>query len=368
MEPESSLQSVPSNCQISDCVWIEQAAFDGITEAQILLGLLYEGGLIKPFLRDFQLAKSWYLAAEVSGDVHAKFHLYRLTHNGAVVGSLCMGHTRQGLAPAAEAGHSLAQYELGQRCEYGNVDEGVCPDPTYWYRLAADSGLAVAHDALGRLALKQVPEDPRAERWSAEDFMKAAWLGHAPAEARICGFDRKELFDTARWRDAEAWCKTLARNDENPVAAWILSKIYSDGLAGEMDASRAEFWLLRAGSLGHAVAQYRIGSHYEKGTQVPRDLESAHLWYHQASEQGYLPAQIAEGRLIESGELRCYHALAEAMELYKRASPRSLVALARYVRILIHKKSDDRVPISAMPMPTWLQEDDKWIIDDWLEA
>ncbi len=261
----------PENCEDSACVWIEQAAFDGIKEAQVLLGLLYEGGLIESSLRAFDAAKSWYLAAEDSGDLHGKFHLYRLTHSGALIGSLCMGQTRQGLAPAAEAGHCLAQYELGKRCEYGNVDEGVCADPSYWYGLAVDSGLAVAHDALGLLALKQVSKSHGGE-WAADHFMKAACLGHDPAEARICGFDRKELFDTARWRDAEAWCKTLARNDENPVAAWVLSKIYADGLAGEKDASRAHFWLVRAGSLGHAVAQYTVGSRYENGTEASQDL------------------------------------------------------------------------------------------------
>ncbi len=44
------------------------------------------------------------------------------------------------------------------------------------------------------------------------------------------------------------------------------------------------------------------------------------------------------------------------------------MALALYVRLLIHKKSNGRVPLSALPMPTWLQTDDKWIIDDWLES
>ena len=265
--PQTGLElcfgALPWNCKDSDCAWIEQAAFDGISEAQILLGLFYEGGLIKPFLRDFQLAKSWYLTAAASGNPHAKFHLYRLTHTGSVIDSLCMGYTRQGLASAAEAGHCLAQYELGQRCEAGMVDENVCSDPSYSYGMAASNGLAAAYDALGRLALNQVSDDPRAEAWAAEHFMKAACLGHEPAEARVLGIDPKELFDSARWRDAEAWCKTLARNDDHPVAAWMLSKIHADGLAGEKDASHAEFWLVCAGSLGHAVAQYTIGSRHE---------------------------------------------------------------------------------------------------------
>jgi len=359
--------SFQTNHEDSDCAWIEQSAFDGITEGQILLGLLYERGLITPFINDFQRAKSWYLTASEAGDAHANFHLYRLSLSGAAIGLLCRSRSHDGLVLAANAGHCLAQYEVGQGCGYGTFDERICQDPSYWYGLAANSGLAVAHDALGRWELTQVSEEPRGEKWAANHFMKAACLGHEPAEERVCGFDREVLFDIACWREAVSWFKTMARNDDNPVANWMLSKIYADGLAGNPDAFKATFWLVRAASLGHAVAQCTLGSRYENGIEVPQDLDSAHLWYHQAADQGYLPAQIAEGRLIESGQLRCYHSLDDAVDFYRRASSRSLVAQARYLRFLIHKKSEGRVPLSALPMPTWLQGDDKWIIDDWLE-
>ena len=60
------------------------------------------------------------------------------------------------------------------------------------------------------------------------------------------------------------------------------------------DAAEAMRWYRKAAEQGHADAQYQLGSHYELGIGVKKDLDAALKWYHKAAEQGHRLAQSSE--------------------------------------------------------------------------
>ncbi|WP_035830500.1 SEL1-like repeat protein [Kaistia adipata] len=71
------------------------------------------------------------------------------------------------------------------------------------------------------------------------------------------------------------------------VAAFEMGRRLSKGSNGQAkDAPAAADWYLKSAEAGLAVAQYRIGSLYERGDGVQRDLAAAQGWYEKASAQG----------------------------------------------------------------------------------
>lgn len=71
------------------------------------------------------------------------------------------------------------------------------------------------------------------------------------------------------------------------VAAFEMGRRLAEGSNGQAkDAPAAADWYLKAAEAGLAVAQYRIGSLYERGDGVQRDLAAAQGWYEKASAQG----------------------------------------------------------------------------------
>ena len=60
--------------------------------------------------------------------------------------------------------------------------------------------------------------------------------------------------------------------------------------------------LYNGAEAGNKETQYRLGSAYKNGRNVPQDDEAAVKWYRAAAEQGYAPAQFALGVMYYLGE------------------------------------------------------------------
>lgn len=73
------------------------------------------------------------------------------------------------------------------------------------------------------------------------------------------------------------------------------------GQAGVRDAKQAHVHLLRAAELGNARAQGIVGTNYEKGRGVERDMGEAIRWWTIASEQGWAHAQLKLGEAYRDG-------------------------------------------------------------------
>jgi TPR repeat protein len=182
---------------------------------------------------------------------------------------------------AAEAGHSGAQYRLGQALLEG---QGLRRDPieaSRWFRKAAEQGYARAQYQFG-LMLIQGDGMPR-------DILEAArWLGMA-----------------AETGDVQASIR--------------LGLLFEEGPEEIRNPRLAEKWLRLAAESGYADSQYRLARLYAEGRGVPRNLEEAIVWLRRSAEQGHLDSLYQLARLYDEG-LGVALDSHEAIALYRRAA------------------------------------------------
>ena len=118
-----------------------EAAENGISDAQYILGLMYYREKL------YQQAAEWYLKAAVQGNVQAQFNLANKYYEGKGV-EQNFKEAFKWYKKAAEQGHSQAQFNLG--CMYGR-GEGVKKDyseANKWIYKAALQGNIEAQNLL----------------------------------------------------------------------------------------------------------------------------------------------------------------------------------------------------------------------------
>ncbi|MFU8837160.1 MAG: tetratricopeptide repeat protein [Thiohalomonadaceae bacterium] len=102
--------------------------------------------------------------------------------------------------------------------------------------------------------------------------------------------------------------------------------------AGILSASEAELATLRnQAELGDAQAQLALGTAYEQGQGVARDLEQALRWYQRAAEQGLAEAQYQLAYLLAEAEI----SPVAAAEWMAKAADQGMVE-AQYLMGMIH--------------------------------
>lgn len=165
---------------------------------------------------------------------------------------------------------------------------------------AADPAPAVPADHLtdaapldGEGAATLTPGAPAQDATGFAPKDAPASTNAAPAQPAITVPDTIQpaaLADAARGGDALALFEIAAR--------------YSEGRNG-VTASEADAvkWYQMAADKGFAPAQYRLGSIYEKGTGVARDINKAKGLYEQAADQGNASAMHNLAVLYASGAL-----------------------------------------------------------------
>jgi uncharacterized protein len=208
---------------------------------------------------------------------------------------------------AAEQGHAMAQYHLGQMYAWG---KGVPRDDAQaarWYRKAAKQGVAKAQLNLGWSYClgSGVPQDDRqVARW----YHKAAEQGDAEAQARIgVMYERGEGVPQDDAQAAHWYRKAAEQGDA--MAQVNLGMLYYDGrgvpqdykraLAWTREAAAKEHWVAldcfrKAAAQGNALAQYNLGWMYCNGRGVSQNHEKAYVWFSLAAAQGLRDA--VEGR------------------------------------------------------------------------
>lgn len=79
----------------------------------------------------------------------------------------------------------------------------------------------------------------------------------------------------------------LAAANGNPSAAFAVASRLAFQAGEDAGAlQEAAQWYKRAGAKGFALAHYRLGTLYEQGKGVKKDLGKARTWYNRAAEQG----------------------------------------------------------------------------------
>ncbi len=174
----------------------------------------------------------------------------------------------------ADAGDSAAQYSLGRAYESGNGIPKRTDQAAIWYRKAADQGNEKAQNSLGVLYwLGDGVEKDKAEavRW----YRKAARQGNANAMFNL----------GAAYYNGEG-----VGVSDNLADAWFLLSSEAGNTGGQEAVKRSQQehsrWTFNE-------AFVTIGQMYEKGEDLPKNLQFAARWYRKAAEQGYGEAMIS---------------------------------------------------------------------------
>lgn len=176
------------------------------------------------------------------------------------------------------------------------------PDRAATVRVAAEAGLADAQAALGQMLLDGdgLQQDQRAAiGW----FHRAAQQGHTLAINMIgrC-FDLGWGVEVDKTRAAE-WFKLAAERGLD-WGMYNYATLLALGQGVAEDRAAALEWLRKAAALGNAKAINFVGSFYEDGWVVERDLVLAADHYRRAAEGGDFRGCFNHARmLIYAGEL-----------------------------------------------------------------
>ena len=94
--------------------------------------------------------------------------------------------------------------------------------------------------------------------------------------------------------------RPLAENGD-PTAEFRLGTIYDLGLGVPKDVQEAAHWYELSGTHGNAGAQFWLGSHYFSGNELPQDRQKAVAWLERAANQGDVASQEAVGGAYING-------------------------------------------------------------------
>ena len=102
--------------------------------------------------------------------------------------------------------------------------------------------------------------------------------------------------------ESEAFKANLAHaNNGDRVAMKYLADIYNEGNGDQQRDMRADHWVHRAATQGHAGIQLMLGLLYFEGRGVEGNDDSAFKWIQKAAEQGHAGAQWKLGCLYLAG-------------------------------------------------------------------
>jgi len=174
------------------------------------------------------------------------------------------------------------------------------PERPIVIHLAAEAGFADAQAALGQMLLDGdgVPRDAKkAIGW----FGKAAEQGHAMAINMIgrC-YDLGWGVDVDKARAAE-WFR-IAADQGLDWGMYNYATLLALGQGVPEDKPAALVLLLRAASMGNAKAMNFVGSFYEDGWVVDRDMDSAADYYRRAADGGDFRGRFNHARILADAE------------------------------------------------------------------
>lgn len=119
------------------------------------------------------------------------------------------------------------------------------------------------------------------------------------------------------------------RNTATGEAAVILGNLYLKGAKGiPADPKEARKWFDRAREVGHVPAAKILGDLYSNGVGGPRDLSRALAFYKEAATLDYAPAQFALAQMYQVGEVIGGPNLKQAMAWYQQAAKQEHPAAA----------------------------------------
>lgn len=120
--------------------------------AQFLIGNMYASG--EGIDQDLEIANSWYEKSAEQGHVESAVRLATNYRLGQGFDEVDHHKATKWLYMAAEAGHPIARFDLGEMFLYGDVENKLYPAPYHasqWFHLASLDGIALARFKLAQL-------------------------------------------------------------------------------------------------------------------------------------------------------------------------------------------------------------------------
>ncbi|VVM07476.1 tetratricopeptide repeat protein, partial [Methylacidimicrobium tartarophylax] len=217
----------------------------------------------------------------------------------------------------AEQGNSFAQWRMGALFDPEAPREN---QPTtvrvngavaaYWYRKAAEQGLAAAQLSLALLYDRGtgVPRDRlQAARW----LERAAEQGMEQAQWRLATLLLRNTGIPCNPEKALYWLRQAAAAGPARLQYGV-GGIYEVGWRPWPDAQKPPFWAGR----GTGRPPPHLGFPFS-GLEIEPDPEEARRWYRMAAENGHAEAEYRMGLFLEEG-IGGESDLAEAARWYRR--------------------------------------------------
>jgi TPR repeat protein len=142
-----------------------------------------------------------------------------------------------------------------------------------------------------------------------------AWVGFPRQQFSLA----QAAWINGDWSQAERWAWRATRTRYAAEAYLFLSMLYIT--RDTPDRRRAFECCKSAAELGSPAGMESLGSYFEEGLAVDKDLESALHWYKEAADRGQVNCQIwiARRLLDESSSIADAHAARRYANLAKRA-------------------------------------------------
>ncbi|NEN75734.1 hypothetical protein F9B74_05255 [Pelistega sp. NLN82] len=314
--------------------WLSIAAKQDSEEAICQLAQIYFEG--KEITINYELAYYWSKkAADKYNNVIALYQLGLMYQNGY----FCQQNYKKAIEyylKSLDMNGGEAFYHLAYLYEKGLGIEKNLDQAEEFYIKAVQQNNVNAMYRLGLLyddGLKGYYDDEKAREW----YKKAARRKHPEAICRIGmmyedgrgGVQQNLQYAIAKYSEAkELGCieaifslAYLYEEEGNITKAFPLyldaakkghilaqtnlALIYSRGISDiGLDFDSAIFWYRKAAEQNYAIAQYYLGTFYEEGEYIEKDIKQAELLYYQASIQGF---QLATQRLnlLKNQKLDC---------------------------------------------------------------
>lgn len=240
-------------------------------------------------LRDFETARKLFNRAAELGFTDSLPVVGTMARD-ALGGDRDFAAAASWFAIAAEQGNAFSQNAFAECYENGwGIDKDISK-ALLWYRSSAELGYVPAYRNLGRVFQDGVgvtASDRKAFDW----YSRAAEKGDVESQFRVgvAFLGGKGVVQSEEY--AIEWLSKAADEGHAKAMRAIASHYYATGDSknGELDLAAA--WYKKAASKGDIVAQFNLGSMFEKGEGLSRDKDSAITWYRQAARQGHSESQ-----------------------------------------------------------------------------
>jgi TPR repeat protein len=131
--------------------------------------------------------------------------------------------------------------------------------------------------------------------------------------------DAKAAYERGDYTTAFSKFKMLA-DQKNPMAQYVVGSMYEKGDGVREDDAEAEHWFRLSAAQGYAFAQDKLGvMHYAGEHELPKDYAAAARWFGLAVAQGLASAQRNLGTMYVLGD-GVPQDYKEAMRLFQLAA------------------------------------------------